>query len=56
MESLEDTRQLVLRYSHSAVRDLEDHRFRILSRANGDVPFVGELECVRDQVENDFFP
>ena len=49
MESLEDTRQLVLRYPDSAVRDLEDHRSRILGRANGDMPFVGEFECVRER-------
>ena len=51
MEALEDTSQLPLRDADAAIADDELHRMS-LTQENLDLAARGELECIRQEVED----
>src|SRR5215475_12790123 len=56
VETVKDTRQFLVRDSHTRIADPQLQASPNILQRDGDLPFEGEFEGVRDQVEDDFFP
>ncbi len=56
VEAFEDVRELLRRDPRARVPDRQLHRALHRPQRNGDLPFEGELEGVREEVEDDLLP
>src|SRR5579883_2852377 len=56
MEPIEDPRELLRGNPDSGIAYVQEGAFRLPVKAHGDTPTKGELECVRQEIEDDLLP